>query len=213
MSARDRMLAQLRRYGIRDDRVLQAMADVDREAFVPEALRRSAWDDGALPIEEGQTISQPFVVAHMAEAVAPGPDDRVLEIGTGSGYGAAVLARLAASVVTVERLEGLAATARARLADQGYANVEVVVADGTKGWPPGAPYDAMVVTAAGPTVPQALRDQLGPGGRLVMPVGFEAGAQQLVLEERLPDGSLRSRTIGGVAFVPLIGEHGFPDPE
>ncbi len=204
------MLEDLRRHGLRHKGVLAAMAEVPREAFVPKALRRRAFDDGALPIESGQTISQPFVVAHMAAVADPGPHDRVLEVGTGSGYGAAVLSRLAAEVVTVERLADLAASARRRLAELGYGNVTVVEGDGTLGWPDRAPYQAVVVTAAGPSVPPALTDQLAPGGRLVMPVGDERGNQQLVLVERAGDGTLDRRPLGPVAFVPLIGEAGFP---
>ena len=208
---RERMLADLRRHGVRDERVLAAMAAVDRTAFVPAALRSQTWADGALPIGHGQTISQPYVVAHMAEVVRIGPEDRVLEIGTGSGYGAAVLGRLAAAVVTVERLEALADAARARLASLGVDNVEVVVGDGTRGWPGGAPYDAVVVTAAGPSVPPSLRAQLAVGGRLVMPVGENHGAQHLVLEERRADGTISERALGGVAFVPLIGAEAWPE--
>ncbi len=207
--ARRRMVEQLRRYGIRDERVLAAMAAVPREAFVPEALAAHAYEDGALPLERGQTISQPYIVARMAEAAHPAADERVLEVGTGSGYGAAVLARLADHVVTVERIGELAASARHRLADLDVDNVEVIEADGTLGWPPGAPYDAIVVTAAGPTVPAGYLGQLGEGGRLVMPVG-EEGAQELVLVEPGPPGRRpRQQLLGPVAFVPLIGEEGF----
>jgi protein-L-isoaspartate(D-aspartate) O-methyltransferase len=209
MGAREAMLEDLRRHGLRHPGVLKAMADVPREEFVPDALRRRAFDDGALPIEGGQTISQPFVVAHMAAVADPGPDDRVLEVGTGSGYGAAVLSRLAGEVVTVERLPQLAASARERLAALGYLNVTVVEGDGTLGWPERSPYQAIVVTAAGPSVPPTLVDQLAPGGRLVMPVGTERGNQDLMGVERHPDGRVTQRALGPVAFVPLIGEEGF----
>jgi protein-L-isoaspartate(D-aspartate) O-methyltransferase len=203
------MVALLRRYGIQDERVLAAMAEVPREAFVPDELRRRAYDDGALPIAAGQTISQPFVVAHMAEACHPRPQDRVLEIGTGSGYGAAVLSRLVERVVTIERLPELAESAAERLAELGYDNVTVISGDGTRGWPEEAPYDGIVVTAAGPDVPPSLLDQLAPWGRLVMPVGEQWHSQELVVVERRPDGSIVSERLGPVAFVPLIGEEGF----
>lgn len=192
--------------GIRDQRVLDAMGAVPREDFVPPELAGRAYDDSALPIESGQTISQPFIVAAMAEAAEVRPTDRVLEIGTGSGYGAAVLARLAAEVVTIERHPGLAETAAARLVAD--ANVTVVVGDGSRGWPDRAPYDAIVVTAAAPDLPAALVDQLADGGRLVAPVGAKHGAQDLVRARR--SGEEITRTdLGPVAFVPLIGDEGW----
>lgn len=192
--------------GIRDQRVLDAMATVPREDFVPEHLRDRAYEDRPLPIGGGQTISQPYVVALMADAARIGPRDSVLEVGTGSGYGAAVLSQLAARVHTVERLPELADTARAALAD--HSNVEVHSADGTEGWQQAAPYDAIVVTAAGESVPEALTDQLAPGGRLVIPVGAHHGAQRLVCIERGLDEptELRTTDLGGVSFVPLIGD-------
>jgi protein-L-isoaspartate(D-aspartate) O-methyltransferase len=198
----------LRRRGVDDDRVLAAMATVPREAFVPEPMVGHAYDDNALPIGSGQTISQPFIVAAMAEAAGVGPGDRVLEIGTGSGYGAAVLRELGASVVTVERLPELSDTARHALVRQGYDDVEVVTGDGTLGWPEGAPYAAIVVTAAGPVVPDPLVEQLADGGRLVMPVGPHGGPQRLVVIERHGDERIE-QDFGGVAFVPLVGDEGW----
>ena len=195
--------------GIADPAVLAAMGAVPREAFVPVGERAHAYDDRALPIAEGQTISQPYVVALMAEALELGPADRVLEVGTGSGYAAAVLARCAGSVVSVERVPALASAAAEVLAGLGVTGIVVHVADGTLGWPPAAPYDAIVVTAGGPDVPAALVDQLAPGGRLVMPAG-PPGGQRLVRVRRSPTGAVEAaEDLGGVAFVPLIGEQGW----
>ncbi len=157
--------------GIADAAVLEAMRTVPREQFVPDHFRIDAFEDRPLPIGQGQTISQPYMVATMAESARLGPADRVLEVGTGSGYGAAVLRELAASVITVERLETLADTASKRLRDVGYDDVEVVVGDGSLGWPGGSPYDVIVVTAAGPKPPEPLLDQLADGGRLSVPIG------------------------------------------
>lgn len=206
------LLADLRQQGIHDERVLVAMAAVPRASFVPPAERAQAWANIALPIGEGQTISQPYVVAIMAQALAPRPEERVLEIGAGSGYGAAVLAQLAGEVVAVERSPALATAARARLTALGYTNVLVHVGDGTLGWPAGAPYDAISVTAGGPRVPTALLDQLQPRrGRLVMPVG-DIESQELVLI-RLDEGDLQTHNLGPVRFVPLIGAQGWAAPE
>jgi protein-L-isoaspartate(D-aspartate) O-methyltransferase len=204
---------QLAARGIRDPRVLDAMRTVPREAFVAPALVFRAYDDGPLPIGHDQTISQPYVVARMIEAVAPRPEDRALEIGTGSGYSAAVLARVVTEVFTVERLEGLAVAAARCLAELGYANVHVRCGDGTLGWPEHAPYDVIIVTAAGPSVPPTLRVQLAPGGRLVMPVGPAPHAQQLVRLVRRPGGAVVEERLDPVAFVPLIGAEGWPEPE
>jgi protein-L-isoaspartate(D-aspartate) O-methyltransferase len=198
----------LLRRGIDDERVLAAMAEVPREAFVPEALASQAYDDNALPIGSRQTISQPYIVAAMAQAAEVGPGDRVLEIGTGSGYGAAVLRRTGAAVVTVERLAELAARARHALEAVGLDDVRVVTGDGTLGWPDAAPYDAIVVTAAGPVVPDTLVEQLVDGGRLVMPVGPRHGPQRLVVIERHGEDHVE-RDLGGVAFVPLVGDEGW----
>ena len=200
--------ADLRGRGVRDPHVLRAMSVVPRERFVPDELARSAYDDRALPIADGQTISQPFIVAEMAEAAAIAPGDRVLEIGTGSGYGAAVVHEIGAAVVTIERHPSLAAAAAEALAATGHGDVEVVVGDGTLGCPSQAPFDAIIVTAAGPAPPPALLDQLGEGGRLVIPIGERSGAQHLVRVVRRGD-DLRREELGGVRFVPLIGEQGF----
>lgn len=202
--ARARMVeADLRERGIRDGRVLDAMGEVRRELFVPERLRLAAYDDMPLPIGEGQTISQPFVVARMAELAEVRPGDRVLEIGTGSGYGAAVLGRLAAHVVTLERYGRLVRGAVRALVAAGADNVEVHHDDGTRGWPSGSPYDAIVVTAGAREVPPALVDQLADGGRLVMPVGWSPDAERLVVVRRRGD-ELARRDLDPVRFVPLL---------
>jgi len=195
--------------GIRDAAVLAAMRTVPREAFVPELLRSRSYDDGPLPIGEGQTISQPYIVAYMAEALELTVRDRVLEIGTGSGYGAAILSCIAAEVYTVERLPLLAESARRRLAMLGYTNVTVVEGDGSLGWPAAAPYAAIVVTAAAPDVPPSLCEQLAPGGRLVVPVGSSLAVQELVRLRRKKGGGYLREDLGGVRFVPLIGEEGW----
>ncbi|MCX5743876.1 MAG: protein-L-isoaspartate(D-aspartate) O-methyltransferase [Proteobacteria bacterium] len=200
----------LRARGVRDPRVLLAFDVVPREAFVPSALASAAYDDRPLPIEAGQTISQPYIVALMTEALALAPGDTVLEIGTGSGYAAAVLAKLARHVYTVERHVELADAARDRLAALGFSNVEVRCSDGTLGWPEHAPFDAIVVAAGGPEVPRALLDQLEIGGRLVMPVG-PAHEQQLVRVTRDGIVAYRREELGAVQFVPLIGAQGWSE--
>jgi protein-L-isoaspartate(D-aspartate) O-methyltransferase len=197
---------QLRARGIADERVLAAMAVVPRERFVAAGWEDRAHDDAALPIAAGQTISQPYVVARMTEALRVGVGAAVLEVGTGSGYQAAVLAELGAHVVSVERHAELARAARARLGSLGYA-VEVVVGDGSRGWPPRAPYRGIVVTAAAPDVPDALLAQLEDGGRLVIPVGSR-GQQELRLLERRGKRLIET-TLEPVVFVPLVGRHGF----
>lgn len=199
---------QLAARGVWDPRVLDAMGTVPREAFVPERLAEFAYDDTPLPIAEAQTISQPYVVALMAEALELGPGDRVLEIGAGSGYAAAVLSRLAREVWTIERHETLAREARARMERLGYRNVHVRQGDGTLGWPAHAPYDAVVVAAGGPEVPPALLEQLAEGGRLVMPIGPDPRTQSLVRVRRR-DGRFEREDLGGVRFVPLIGAQGW----
>lgn len=202
---------QARRGGISDPTVLDAVAAVPREEFVPPQLRAEAYDERALPIGRGQTISQPVVVSMMTEALELDPDDAVLEVGTGSGYQAAVLRRLVSSVVTIERDHELAERARATFDRLGVDGIEVHVGDGTLGWPDGAPYDAIVVTAGGPDVPDALRHQLAPGGRLVLPVG-PRGAERLLLLRRAEDGSWEQpEDLGAVSFVPLVGDQGWPD--
>lgn len=201
---RERMVArQLAPRGIRDQRVLDAMRTVPREQFVPADLRRYAYEDGALPIGSGQTISQPYIVALMAQEARIAPDDRVLDVGTGSGYGAAVLSRLAGQVYTIERHRELAAQAALHLAELGYANVQVEVGNGWNGWPAHAPYDAIVVAAGSKSVPPALVDQLAPGGRLVIPVDSPAFGQELIRLTRTPDGERREH-LGAAAFVPLV---------
>jgi protein-L-isoaspartate(D-aspartate) O-methyltransferase len=200
---------QLAARGIRDPRVLEAMRTVPREAFLSPRQAAYAYDDGPLPIGDGQTISQPYIVALMIEAVAPTAGDRALEIGTGSGYSAAVLASIVAEVYTVERIAALAGTAAGRLAGLGYRTVRVRCGDGTLGWPEHAPYDVIVVTAGGPRVPPALLEQLAPGGRLVMPVGDEPHSQRLVRLRRCADGRMLEDVLELVAFVPLIGAQGW----
>ena len=201
---------QLRERGIADERVLAAMGAVPRELFVPDANQRDAYADEALPIGAGQTISQPYMVAKMTEDLAVRPGDRVLEIGTGSGYQAAILAWLGAQVTSIERQGSLIPEARARLEAAGFAHaVTVREADGSLGDPVGAPWDAIVVTAAAPGVPQALRDQLRDGGRLVIPVG-PRDHQQLMIVTRHGDEWLEEPDSACV-FVPLIGAGGFED--
>jgi protein-L-isoaspartate(D-aspartate) O-methyltransferase len=203
---RERMVTrQLAARGIRDERVLAAMREVPREEFVSPVYAGSAYDDGPLPIECGQTISQPYIVALMAEALQLRPQDRVLEVGTGSGYAAAVLSRLTREVYTVERHGKLADSARERLARLGYANVRVLHGDGLRGWPEHAPFDAISVAAGGRDVPPALAEQLAPDGRLVIPVGPDDGLQQLVRVRRRANGSgLDREDLADVRFVPLL---------
>lgn len=201
---------QLVSRGVHDPRVLAAMGRVPREAFVPERDRALAYADRALPLEEGQTVSQPLVVATMTEALAPRPGDRVLEIGTGSGYQTAVLAELVAEVYTVERLAALQEDARRVLEGLGAANVAFMAGDGTLGWPEHAPYHGILVTAAAPSVPEPLKQQLDPdGGRLVIPVG-RRDAQELVRVVR-EGTSWRTEPLMHVRFVPLVGEAGWPE--
>lgn len=197
--------------GVRDARVLAAMRSVAREAFVPAARREQACDDRPLPIGAGQTISQPYIVALMCEALTLTCSDHVLEIGTGSGYGAAVLSQLAAQVDTVERIAELAEQAARLLATLSLGKVRVHCADGTLGWQDAAPYNAIAVTAAGPAVPQALLAQLAPGGRLVMPVGSSLHLQQLVRVTCVGPGDYRTESLCDVAFVPLIGAQAWPE--
>jgi protein-L-isoaspartate(D-aspartate) O-methyltransferase len=208
---------QLRRRGIGDQRVLEAMASVPRELFVPERYRRRAYADSALPIGHGQTISQPWIVAAICEALALEGTERVLEIGTGSGYSAAVLALLAQQVITIERVEELAVAARELLAEIGITSVEVVVADGSSGLPERAPYEAIAVHATAPAPPPSLIEQLTPGGRLVAPIATDT-ADILTVFRRL-EGEVDPRTgeglertvIGPCRFVPLIGNEGYPE--
>ena len=207
---RDEMVRrQIAARGVRDRRVLEAMRTVPREVFVPERLAEFAYDDTPLPIGEEQTISQPYVVALMAEALELGPQDKVLEIGAGSGYAAAVLSRIAREVWAIERHESLARQARARMERLGYSNVHILHGDGTLGWPEQAPYDGIVVAAGGPEVPRALLDQLAEGGRLVIPIGPDPRTQSLVRVRRRADGDYIREDLGAVRFVPLIGAQGW----
>jgi protein-L-isoaspartate(D-aspartate) O-methyltransferase len=198
---------QIRERGIRNERVLAAMEKVPRHLFVPEDLRREAYADHPLPIGDGQTISQPYIVALMTELLDPHAGDRILEIGAGSGYQAAILAELTSGVITIERIPAVAARARRNLSSAGSRPVEVVVGDGTLGYPPKAPYDAILITAATPEVPPPLTEQLADRGRLVAPVGSR-GIQELVRLVREGE-RIRREGHGGVVFVPLIGEHGW----
>jgi protein-L-isoaspartate(D-aspartate) O-methyltransferase len=205
---RQRMVdLQLRGRDIVDERVLAAMARVPRELFIPEDRRGRAYDDAALPIGAGQTISQPYMVARICEALDLRGKERVLDVGTGSGYQAAVLAELAAEVDTIERIPELAESARANLAAAGYDRVRVHVGDGTRGVPERAPFDAIAVAAAAPELPQSLYEQLEPRGRLVVPVG-KYGIQRLEVVVRSPEGPAIIRSVP-CRFVPLVGEEGF----
>ena len=207
---RQRMIEFLRHGGIADERLLAAMAEVPRHLFVPESYRNQAYsEDVSINIGEGQTISQPRVMALMTEAARVQPDDKVLEIGTGSGYQAAVLAKLARFVFTVERIPSLARAAKRRLDGLGIENVSVKVMDGTLGWSAQAPYDVILVTAAAPEVPQPLLAQLADGGRLVIPIG-SLDSQVLWTAERRGDRFRRSQ-LQGACFVPLIGRHGWQE--
>ena len=195
--------------GVRDSLVLEAMRRVPRELFLSLKLREFAYEDSPVPIAEEQTISQPYIVGLMAEALLLRRGEKVLEIGAGSGYAAAVLSEIAGDVYTVERLGSLAGQAAARLADLGYANVHVLHGDGTRGWPAHAPYDAIVVAAGGPQIPDSLKDQLKIGGRLVIPVGVDQRTQELVRITRISKNEFRREDLAHVRFVPLIGQEGW----
>lgn len=206
---RERMVERLRgHYGIRDERVLEAMRAVPRHLFVPEALQSRAYGDHALPINANQTISQPFIVARMTELLEADDRSRVLEIGAGSGYQTAVLARLGAQVFAIERIGDLAREAQARIRRLGIYNATVKCFDGTLGWSSNAPYDAILVAAGGPEVPEPLLAQLKVGGRLVIPVGETREAQRLIRITRTDKGYQREDH-GACAFVPLIGHYGW----
>lgn len=202
---------QIEARGIFDALILDAFREVPREEFVDEEHRRWAYDDNPLPIEAGQTISQPYIVALMIEAAAIRPGDKVLEVGAGSGYAAAVISRIAERVVAIERHGELAKIARERMARLGYDNVRILQGDGTRGCPDEAPFDAILAAASGSHVPKPLVDQLAPGGRLVMPVGDPGFVQELVKVTKRPDGTTSQENLGGVRFVPLIGEEGWRD--
>jgi len=205
------MVARLRdHYGIRDPRVLEAIRNVPRHLFVPEALQSRAYGDHALPISANQTISQPFIVARMTELLELNENSRVLEIGAGSGYQTAVLARIAAQVYAIERIGDLAREAQARIRNLEIYNATVKCFDGTLGWAANAPYDGILVAAGGPTIPEPLIAQLKIGGRLVVPVGEARDSQRLIRVIKTETGR-REEDHGGCAFVPLIGQHGWSD--
>jgi len=202
---------QLKRRGITEQHILDAFLEVPREAFIAGNNVHLAYGDHPLPIEAGQTISQPYIVALMIQAAGIKPGDGVLEVGAGSGYAAAVISRIAGKVIGIERQHELVEVARERLQRLGYYNVEIVEGDGTKGWRDGAPYDAILAAASGSHVPRPLVEQLAPGGRIVMPVGDPGWVQQLVKVTKNDDGTLVQQDLGGVRFVPLIGEEGWKD--
>ncbi len=203
---RERMVTtQIIARGIKDPRVIKAMRKVPRHLFVPEKIRGSAYDDRPLPIGEGQTISQPYIVAFMSEVLDLSSRDRVLEIGTGSGYQAAILAEIVRQVYTIEIRPGLGETARERLKEMGYRNIFVKIGDGYKGWPEKAPFNAVIVTCAPEKIPRPLIDQLTEGGRMIIPVGEERGIQELILL-RKEKGMIIKKAVMSVVFVPMIKE-------
>lgn len=208
---RRELIALLQRRGIADERVLAAIADVPREAFLPDDLKHRAYDDHALPIGSHQTISQPFTVAFMCEALQLRGDEIVLEIGTGSGYGACVLSRLAKWVYTVERLPELAEPARERIQQLGFNNIEVRIGDGSLGLPEAAPFDGIIATAGAEHCPAAYYEQLAEGGRIVIPIGSSPRRQNLI-RYTLKDGELTAENLGEFAFVPLIGADAWEEP-
>ncbi len=205
----DMVRRQLAARGIADERLLEAMREVPREAFVADHLAAYAYDDSPLPIEAGQTISQPYIVALMIEAAEVAPGDKALEIGAGSGYAAAVMGRIAAEVIAIERHAELAALAERRMQRLGYANVRIVHGDGSAGMPDEAPFAAILAAASGSHVPEALTRQLSVGGVLVMPIGGPGAIQQLVKVTRAGEDDFRQEDLGAVRFVPLIGEQGW----
>ena len=210
--ARERMVqVQIARRGIRDSRVLDAMRCVPREAFVDPGFEEFAYEDGPLPIGEGQTISQPYIVALMIEAAELRPSDRVLEIGAGSGYAAAVMGQIANRVYAIERYPSLGEAARRRFSSLGYDNIELRVDDGTLGWPEAAPFDAILVAAGGPNVPPRLKQQLAVGGRLVIPVGSKEREQKLLKITRRSETEFEQEDLGEVMFVPLVGQQGWAE--
>ncbi len=207
---RERMVArQIAARGVRSERVLAAMRAVPRERFVPRRQEALAYEDSPLPIGDGQTISQPYIVAYMAEGLDLKGGEKVLEIGTGSGYAAAVLAEMGCEVYTIERLDSLATTAAAVLQELGYTKAHVRHGDGTLGWPEEAPFDGIVVAAAAPDVPEALKEQLKIGGHLVLPVGRGVGFQMLERITRISETEFVTEDLTAVRFVPLIGEQGW----
>ncbi len=208
---RKAMVELIRRRGIKDERVLNAMLKVPRHLFVPADLVDRAYDDSPLPIGKGQTISQPYIVALMTEALGLDENSKVLEIGTGSGYQAAILAEIAKEVYTVERIPELAERAQKILRALGYNNVYFKIGDGTEGWPEFAPYDAIIVTAASPKVPEPLIEQLKVGGVLVIPVGSELTQELLKITKLSEDGETKVESLGGCVFVKLKGKYGWQE--
>jgi len=209
---RERMIErQIAARGIRDPAILEAFRAVTRESFVDEMHQQWAYDDHPLPIEAGQTISQPYIVALMIQAAGIRNGDIVLEVGAGSGYAAAVISRIAAKVIGIERKHDLVDIARQRLRRLGYSNVEIIEGDGTTGCRDQAPFDAILAAASGSHVPRALVEQLAPGGRLVMPIGDPSSVQELVKVTKQENGILKQESLGQVRFVPLIGEEGWSD--
>ncbi len=203
--------SQVAQRGLRDCRVLAAMAWIPREWFLPPHLARSAYDDAPLPIGSGQTISQPYIVALMTASLALGRHDRILEVGTGSGYQTAILARLAGTIFTVERLPDLLVEAEERFRRLGLTNIRTRLGDGAAGWPEEAPFDGILVTAAAPRVPDPLLAQLAPQGRLVIPLGDLASQELVIVQRTAPGGELEERRAGGVRFVPLISRLAFTE--
>jgi protein-L-isoaspartate(D-aspartate) O-methyltransferase len=206
---RQKMVAeQIRARGVTDPKVIEAMVKVERHMFVPAEYAERAYDDGPLPIGYGQTISQPYIVAYMTEILQPGSSDRILEIGTGSGYQAAILARICSHVYTIEVIPQLGERAKNLLAVLGFENISVRIGDGYQGWPEHAPFDAIIVTCAPTHIPKALQEQLREGGRMIIPVG-DRYVQELVLLEKI-DGKMKKKSVLPVMFVPMIDEHGKP---
>lgn len=212
MVARKKMVAELVKRGITDQRVIGVMSEIPRHIFVEEAMAAQAYSDGSLPIGEKQTISQPYIVAKMTQMLELSGRERVLELGTGSGYQAAVLATLADRVYTVERIRPLALKARKALDSLGLLNVNLKIGDGTDGWSEHAPFDAILVTAGAPYIPECLIEQLAPGGRLVIPVGDKVD-QQLVLVRKGIDGEVEKQEADGCRFVRLIGRNGWNEEQ
>jgi protein-L-isoaspartate(D-aspartate) O-methyltransferase len=198
---------QIEARGIRNPRVLAAMQEVPRHLFIPPPYDRSAYEDCPLPIGNGQTISQPYIVALMTELLKPEPSDNVLEIGTGCGYQSAILAQLVNKVTSIERIPAVAELARSNLTALGFSNIEIITADGTLGYPENAPYNGIIITAATPSIPKPLLAQLADNGRLVAPVGGREVQELVVLSNQ--NGRISQELHGGVRFVPLIGEHGW----
>jgi protein-L-isoaspartate(D-aspartate) O-methyltransferase len=211
-SAREAMVErQLKRRGISEPEILEAFRAVPREAFISDEYAHLAYGDHPLPIEANQTISQPYIVALTIQAAEIKPGDKVLEVGAGSGYAAAVISRIAGRVIGIERQHDLVEVARERLSRLGYDNVEIVEGDGTKGCPAHAPFDAIVAAASGSHVPHSFIEQLRDGGRIVMPLGGAGWVQELIKMTKRPDGTVDRENLGGVRFVPLIGAEGWKD--